>query len=291
MFVLNEDGQVLTNVLLFDSTRAISDYLDFSLGQFRQHSQAAVSSSWSAHRFMKYPSQPAPAIAYGTDEDHAALAACSSGGCQMPTSSPPAGLVVNMVGRTIEANGHFSTDVLHQEHYSQDQLIIPPELQQYIAALVTRNTGTQVRLPDMLGQILMMHAYLGNMDVQPISSPMGAHSNIQSCEFYAALVPGQKNIYRVYGKSHVCAQGPSPHGAGLPGGMFNQIELSWYGFFKLSGSRITSLSLLARGEQALKWGPLRPKLSSPDEEVNELMSGRPIDMQSKICLGFIGEGS
>lgn len=294
MFVLNEDGQVLTAVLLFDTTRAISDYLDLSLAQFREHTRSALSSNWSGLRFTKYPSQAAPSIAAVAngmspfDPEHPAAAACPSGACQIPTSGVPEGLIVNVVGRTIEANGHFSTDVLHQEHYSQDQLIIPLQLQQYIAALVTGSSGQAVRLPDMLGHILMMHAYLGNMDVQPIVSPMGAHSEVQSCEFYAALVPGQTHIYRVYGKSHVRAQGPSPHGAGLPGGMFNQIELSWSGFFKLSDGRITSLSLLARGEQALKWGPLRPKLSSPDEEVNELMAGHPIDMQAKICLGFNG---
>jgi hypothetical protein len=295
MFVLNEDGQVLTAVVLFDSTRAITDYLDFSLAQFREHSQMAEPSNWSARRFAKYPSMAAPSIAAianrnsASDPEHAAGRACLSGACQIPFSAKPAGLIVNMVARSIEANGHFSADVIHQEHYSQDQLIIPLQLQQYIAALVTGTTGQAVRLPDMLGQILMMHAYLGNMDVQPVSSPMGAHSDIQACEFYAALVPGQRNIYRVYGKTNVCAQGASPHGAGLPGGMVNQVQLSWYGFFKLSDGQMTALSLLATGEQKLQWGALRPKLSSADEEVNELMSGHPIDQQTKICLGFNSE--
>lgn len=295
MFVLNEDGQVLTAVVLFDSTRAITDYLDFSLAQFREHSQMAVSPNWSARRFTKYPSVAAPSIAAVAnrnspfDPEHAAGAGCLSGACQIPVSPRPTGLILNMVARTIESNGHFSSDVIHQEHYSQDQLIIPLQLQQYIAALVRGTTGQAVRLPDMLGQILMMHAYLGNMDVQPVSSPMGAHSDIQACEFYAALVPGQKNIYRVYGKTNVCAQGPSPHGGGLPGGMLNKIGLSWYGFFKLSEGRVTSLSFLATGEQKLQWGALRPKLASADEEVNELVSGHPIDQQTKVCLGFNSE--
>ena len=144
-------------------------------------------------------------------------------------------------------------------------------------------------MPGALARQLISHAFLGQLDVNPLAPPGGAKGDLKESEFWVQNVDQHAPVrLRVAGVSHVAGgEGRDRPARGGDGRIWeHDVKLEWDGFIEMKGSRITRLLLRARGSEKLKWG--NPSMSAPDD-VACLPGGHPIDLSSRVQYGILGE--
>jgi hypothetical protein len=199
--------------------------------------------------------------------------------------------VARLFGRALDENGQLISDTTRQEHYVEDRFNLPVEAQSLFARAGS-NAGTNAfRMPDALARQLISHAFLGQLDVNPLGSPTGGTGDLKEIELWAQNVSNDQHApvrLRVAGASHVAGgEGQDRPARGGDGRIWeHEIKLDWDGFIEMHGSRITRLVLRARGSEKLKWG--NPSMSAPDD-VACLPGGHPIDLSCRVHYGILGE--
>ena len=288
--VANSAGKVLDWALMFDDDRSVLAFLDHARDRFREHPDA--SRPVAAGRYMKFPSRK---LADVEDTEVSLPSADRHAGSRCPARAPvaPGTLAVRLFGRALDADGRPIADTVRQEHYVEDRFDFSPQLQEMIARDLA--TGSEsFRLADALYRLLVSHAFLGQIDVNPLEPPGDVKGELTPGELWARReVPagGQTVRLRVEGHTEVTggrsARSPGGRGAAGDGRIWeHSVRLTWEGFIEMDGSRITRLFLAARGSERLKWGNISFG-GGPD--VTRLPGGHPIDFQGEVRYGIIGE--
>jgi hypothetical protein len=284
--VLNARGQALDWTMMFDDEPSILAFLDHA--RKRSNEYPAASQPVLTERYRRFPSEKleperCDALAGPIPARHSAGDRCPAAAFE--AQLPPGTLAAVVIGRALDANGHLSADTIHQEQYAGDRFYIPPDLQEALARACAAATGP-VRLPDPFGRLCVMHAYLGQIDVQPLSNPQGGRSDLKQCDFWAepagdATRPG---LMRVEGRSAVTVE------ASRTGLRFHhEITLAWEGFIEMKGYSVAHLALSARGTEKLLWDTGTPPEASGIDRAAFLVAGHPIDLDRGVRYGIIGE--
>ena len=144
------------------------------------------------------------------------------------------------------------------------------------------------RIADDLARLLVNHAYLGQLDLNPVVAP-GGKGRLKQCAFWAQKVKDDgrgADWLRIEGKSD--AAGAS-RGEGGDGRLWeHEVTLVWEGLIEVKRERMTRLLLLAHGSEKLRWGNKGDVFADPID-VARLPAGHAIDLACKVRYGFIGE--
>jgi hypothetical protein len=285
--VVNSAGKVLDWVLMFDDDQSVPAFLDHCLKRFAKYPDAKQ--PFPAERYMKFPSaklddmedngKVVPVV-----ERHPPGKRCpATPGLRQGT------VVARVFGRALDADGKPATTTLRQEQYVEDRFDIPLEMQEALAKSLADAGTNRFRVADDLARLLVSHAYLGQLDVNPVGAP-GGKGNLRQCDFWGRLddAGGSSSPrIRIEGRSE--AAGASRDGEGGDGRLWqHEVKLAWQGLIETSDNRITRLLLLARGSERLTWGNTQAHLKA-ETDVAHLPGGHPVDLACGVRYGIIGE--
>src|SRR5579864_9513697 len=182
-----------------------------------------------------------------------------------------------------------ASDVLRQEHYVEDHFHVTVAMQDALAQACALAGSKRFPIADEFARLLVSHAYLGQLDVNPVAAPGGAGS-LKRCEFWGQRVDaGASGLarIRVEGKSE--ATGTSRGGTANDGRRWqHEVKLEWEGLIETRGNRITRLLVLARGSEKLNWGNMLA-YANDLSDVARLPGGHPIDLACEVRYGILGE--
>ncbi|HKB39218.1 MAG TPA: hypothetical protein VKD72_22460 [Gemmataceae bacterium] len=282
--VVNSAGKVLDWVLMFDDDRSIPAFLDHCLKRFAKYPDARQ--RVAAERYMKFPSDK---LADVEDSGKAILIVeRHPPGKRCPATPPlPQGTVVARVfGRALGKDGKPVADTRRQEHYVEDRFPVSVDAQEALAKAAASGTK-RFRVADDLARLLVSHAYLGQLDVNPVGPP-GGKGQLKRCEFWAQKVEGDGPLrVRIEGKSE--AAGASRDGEGGDGRLWqHEVKLAWEGLIELRASRVRRLLLVARGSEKLRWGNQFNDWKG-ESDAAHLPGGHPIDLACSVRYGILGE--
>lgn len=282
---LNSDGQALDWALMFDDDAAVLRFLDHVKERFGEFPDS--SRSFATERYMRFSAQkrgdaPAHTVAPPAGAKHAA-----DDKCPAHHLYPSGTLLAKIVGRRVDGQGKALTGAVNQEDYAQDKFAMPPAQQTELAQALAAQGGGPVSVPESVSRLWTTYAYLGMLDVRPLSNPAGSRPNVGEYAFSAERDSAQPGWYRITGKSEV-STGDSqrrPDRAKFD----HQVKLEWEGWVQMSGEKVTRLLLGARGHERLRWRPDDRRAKLPIPVVANLPGGRPIDWEGEVRYAIIGE--
>ncbi len=294
--VVNSAGKVLDWALMFDDDQSVLAFLDHTLNRFAKYPDAMR--PFPAERFMNFPSQKLddsqdsgfvpPTIARHADGD-------------LCPAKPriASGTIVSLVfGRALDSEGKPVADTASQEHYIEDRFTVPVTMQEELAEQLANAGDARFRLADDLARLLVTHAFLGQLDVNPlggVAGGPGAVNQLSECEFWAQKAePGRNEpvLLSIEGKSD--AAGMSGEGRGGAGRSDDgrlwrhDVKLTWRGFIEMKGDRMARMLVVANGSERLKWGNQFQELKG-QADVTQLPGGHAIDLDCAVRYGVIGE--
>jgi len=288
--VVNSAGKVLAWTMAFDDDKSVLAFLEHSAKRFAQFPDAKK--PVAAERYGRFPSAmvadvedtgEVPVIA----EHHQERKNC-------PGKQPiPRGTVVARVfGRALDKDGNLLADTVRQEHYVEDRFHVTVAMQEALAKALADAGSERFRLADDLARLFVSHAFLGQLDVNPLGFRGGGQGNLKQCEFWARKVDGDGYgpvRIRVEGKSEA-AGGTGDAGRGGDGAIWrHEVKLAWEGIIEIKKDRVPHLLLVASGSEKLQWGNKNlPQLKS-QADVTVLVGGHAIDLRCGVRYGIIGE--
>jgi hypothetical protein len=287
--VLDSSGRVLTWVQMFDSNDSVLEFLDYSRKRFQEN--AGPAQPVLTERYMRFPSgkeadfrdeAKIPAIAMGHPKGKTCPAKHAKG------AIPQGAVVAQLVGRALDEQGRPVADIVNQEHYVEDQFVIPPHVQAALAGALM-NAGTErVRLPEAFGKLCATYAHLGHLDVRPIFDNGGNQNRGEwkRCDFWAEKPSARQepNAWQVRGESEIVSE------IAINGKGVHNVKLSWEGFIEINGKQMTRLILSANGMEKLQFNKDdHPLKRIKRDEVVILPGGRPIDLECRVRYGILGE--
>jgi hypothetical protein len=286
--VVNSAGKVLDWALMFDDDKSVLAFLDHALRRFRDHPDATR--PVAAERYMKFPSMRLPDVADSGEvlpvpDQH------SGTNCPARARFRPGTIIARVFGRALGPDGRPVPDSVRQEQYVEDRFDFPLEAQALLAKRCADSGAGRFRLPDELARQWVSHAYLGQIDLNPLGSPGGGSGDLQRCEFWAQAVSPEGTAplrLRIEGKTEVAGSQDWSRPDGRSDGRLweHTVRLTWEGFIEMQGKRVTRLLLAARGSERLKWGNATFPGGS---DVARLPGGHPIDLACGVRYGIIGE--
>jgi len=284
--VVNSAGKVLDWVLMFDDDKSVVAFLDHAAKRFAAYPDAKK--RVHAERYMKYPSRKHEDMA--DSGEVLSIPECHAAGKHCPATPPlwKGTVVVRVFGRALDKDGKPVADTLPQEHYVEDRFHLPIAMQEMLAKALADAGTERFSLADDLARLLVSHAFLGQLDVNPLGgvpTSKGARSKIQ---FWAKAAGDTTGQLRIEGKSEAFGV-PSSEGEKADGRLWeHEVKLAWEGIIEIKGDRVTRLLLLARGAEKLHWGNTRQGLNNR-ADVRFLPGGHVIDLDCGVRYGIIGE--
>lgn len=282
MCVANSAGKVLGWTLMFDDQSSIPSFLDHSLKRYRDN--PGGTRPVAAERYMKFPS-----VRLDDSPDSGQILPVSDGhptgkNCPAKPPLPPGTVVARVIGRALGPDGNPVAETVGQDRYVEDRFDISVSLQETVAQALAKAGTRRVRLPDEFARLCMTHAYLGMLDVQPLSNPCGGNSDLRHGDFWAEKMASSSGppTWRLEGRSDVFTDEMANAG---PGDL-HEVRLTWAGFIQMDGSRMTRLLLSARGTEKLKFGSSR---GGNENAAASLPAGRRIDMECGVRYGVLAE--
>jgi len=294
--VVNSAGKVLDWALMFDDDQSVLDFLDHTSNRFAKYPDARR--PFPAERYMKFPSQKLDdskdsGFVPPTVERHADGNLC-------PAKPRIAlGTIVSLVfGRALDSEGRPVADTASQEHYIEDRFTVPVTMQEELAEQLANAGDARFRLADDLARLLVTHAFLGQLDVNPlgaIAGGPGAVNQLNECEFWAQIAEPNRNglvLLRIEGKSDTAGmsgEGRGGNGRSGDGRLWrHDVKLTWRGFIEMKRDRMARLLVVASGSERLKWGNQFQQLKG-QADVTHLPGGHAIDLDCAVRYGVIGE--
>ena len=289
--VVNSAGKVLDWALMFDDDKSVLAFLDHAQKRFLRHPDAKQ--LVAAERFMKFPSLKLDDVA-DTRRPLPTLD-CHPRGQSCPATPPlPEGtMIARLVGRALDKEGKPVADTVRQEHYVEDRFHVSVELQDSLAKALTDAGSKRFRVPDAWARLLMNHAYLGQLDVNPVGAP-GGKGSVKQSEFWAQRAETRQgtsaqSLVRLRLEGTSAAAGMSSERDGADGRQWqHEVTLTWEGWIDLDGNRVRKLLLVARGSEKLRWGNKNMNLPGAGDVAN-LPGGHRIDLACGVRYGIIAE--
>lgn len=288
--VVNSAGKALDWVMAFDDDQSVLAFLDHARKRFARYPDARQ--PVSTERYARFPSQkagdtPDSGVAPRIIERHPAGKSCA-GKPPLPLGTVDA----RLFGRALDKNGRPLADTVAQENYVEDRFQIPVPMQEGLAKALAAAGTARFRIDDDLAQLLVGHAYLGQLDLNP------AQGNLAECEFWGQRVEtGQKvetgakgpDRIRIEGTSKAAAaSSPEDQRARIDGAYWqHEVRLVWEGLIEVREARVTRLLLLGSGSEKLKWNNRYLSLAGR-ADVASLTAGHAIDLACGVRYGITG---
>lgn len=293
--VVNSAGKVLDWVMSFDDDKSVLAFLDHARKRYAQFPDARK--PVPAERFRRFPSQKEEDME-DTGEalriiDHHPEGESCPGKPPLPLGTVDA----RLFGRALDKDGKPFADTVAQEHYVEDRFHVAVSMQERLTKALAAAGTQRFRIGDDLARLLVGHAYLGQLDVNPTPGVPGGEGNLKECEFWGRKVEtgpyGSKDAkrpvrIRIEGTSEA-AGASSPVGEGGDSRLWqHEVRLVWEGLIEVREGRVTRLLLLAHGSEKLKWGNKNLRLPGKADVAN-LRAGHAIDLACAVRYGIIGE--
>ena len=122
----------------------------------------------AAERYMKFPSQKLADVADNgkvpVDPRTPSRREKLSGEAAVRQGT----VVARVFGRALDKDGKPVADTVRQEHYVEDRFHVPVAMQEALAKALADAGTERFRLADDLARLLVSHAFLGQLDVNPL---------------------------------------------------------------------------------------------------------------------------
>ncbi len=286
--VVNSAGKVLDWVIMFDDDKSVLAFLDHSAKRFAQFPDAKK--PVAAERYGRFPSQKVADI---EDNGKAPVIIDRHPEGKHCPAEPPrrkGTVAVRLFGRALDKDGKPMADTVRQEHYVEDRFDMPVAMQETLAKALADAGNERFRLPDDLARLLVSHAFLGQLDVNPLGGVPTAKGALKDSVFWAQRAETGRNSpirLRIEGKS--AAAGVPTEGQDGDGRLWrHEVKLTWEGIIEMKKDRMIRLLLVARGSEKLKWGNKGGGLKD-QADVTVLPGGHAIDLSCGVRYGIIGE--
>jgi hypothetical protein len=289
--VINPACKVLAWTAMFDDDKSVLAFLDHCLKRGAQFPDATK--PFPAERYMKFPSErladiedngKAPVIV----ERHPEGKSC-------PARPPVAAGTIDarLFGRALNKDGTPVANTLRQENYVEDRFRVPVAMQVALAKALQQAGSDRFRLADDLARLLVSHAFLGELDVNPVVSVNGSKGDLKQCGFWVRRVEGADDDpvrLRLEGTSEARGMQRGDE-KGFEARLWqHQVNLAWEGIIEMKKDRMSRLLLVARGSEELKWGHV-PSESELQGQRNVILewAGRAADLNCGVRYGIIGD--
>ena len=282
--VVNSAGKVLDWVFMFDDDKSVLAFLDHARKAFAKFPDAKK--PFPAERYMKFPSQKLDDI-----EDNGKVVPIverhpEGKSCPAKPRVQQGTIIARVFGRALDQDGIPVADTVRQENYVEDRFNVPVVRQEALAKALAAAGTERFKIADELARVLVSHAFMGELDVNPFGGVNGSKGQYTDCTFWGQKVQADGNgpvWVHIDGKSE--AAGVAPDGQNSDGPLWqHQVRLAWEGLIEMKGNRMTRLLLVARGTEKLKRG-------NKNEERGRLPGGHVvfIDLDCGVRYGIIGE--
>jgi hypothetical protein len=286
--VVNSAGKVLDWALMFDDDKSVLAFLDHSAKRFAQFPDAQK--PVAAERYMKFPSAKLADVEDSGKVPVIAEHHPEGKSCPAQSRFPNGTIIARVFGRALDKDGKPLADTVRQEHYVEDRFHVHVALQEALAKALADAGTERFRLADDLARLLVSHAFLGQLDVNPLGGVPTAKGALKECEFWAQEAEAGRNgpvRLRIEGKS--AAAGVPADGQDGDGRLWqHEVKLTWEGIIEMKKDRMIRLLLVARGSEKLKWGNKGGGLKD-QADVTVLPGGHAIDLSCGVRYGIIGE--
>jgi hypothetical protein len=285
----NSAGKVLTWALSFDDEQSIHKFLDHVADRYRQCPDAAQ--PVTAERFMRFPSYrlddvPDTEVRLTIADNHT-----SEDRCPAKIGLESGTLAGRIIGRALDEEGTPVADTSRQEHYLEARFEVPVFAQVQLSTAAKQAAGKRFRLPNEFARVLVANAFLGQLDVDPMGGVPGSRNDRASWEFTGQQIPSDDTgviSIHITGQSDV-EGGPDEIGRRTDGRVWKHgVRLTWQGYANIKDNRVIQLSMLAGGEERLRWNNASFQLMN-DAEVQHLMAGHPINLNCDVRYGLFAE--
>jgi hypothetical protein len=285
--VANSAGKVLAWALMFDDDKSVRGFLDYTLERFSKY--PAAQDRVAAERYMRFPSSkladiPDAGQPLSTPGQHAQ---------DCPANPPlePGTIRAQLFGRALGEDGKPVANTIRQEHYVEDRFNVPVEIQTALIKSISNSGTNVVEMPAALARLLISHAFLGQLDVNPVGSPAGGKRELNECTLWVQRTSVDERAstrLRIAGTSHVKgSQNGTRRETRGDGRLWeHEVKLTWDGLIDIQNNRITRLLVRARGSEKLRWDNPAFKMTN---DVACLPGGHPIDLACEVRYGIIGE--
>jgi hypothetical protein len=282
--VVNSAGKVLDWVFVFDDDKSVLAFLEHTRKRFAKFPDAKQ--PFPTERYMKFPSQKLAPI-----EDNGKVVPIVERhreGESCPAKPPVqhGTVIARVFGRALNKDGKPVADTIRQENYVEDRLSVPVVSQEALAKALAAAGAQRFKIADDLTRLLVSHAFMGELDVNPLGNINGSKCQRLDFGFWGQKVEADLNgVVRAHidGKSEAAAAArDGQHGDGPQ--WQHQVKLDWEGLIEMKGNRMTRLLLVARGTEKLK-------RANKNDALGHLPGGHAvfIDLDCGVRYGMIGE--
>jgi hypothetical protein len=200
--------------------------------------------------------------------------------------------VGRVIGRPLDHNDEPIANTMRQEDYLESRFEIPIDHQEQLAAVATEAVGERFRIPSNFARALVIHAFLGQLDVNPMGGVPGSQNDRRWWKFSGERVPSADSTItrvRIEGESHVEGGQENGRSRGTDGRMWqHRVTLAWQGYVDIQNNRVIELVMLAEGTERLRWGNAYFDLAA-ESDVEHLMAGHAIDLDCNVRYGLIAQ--
>ncbi|HEV3260847.1 MAG TPA: hypothetical protein VG013_28605 [Gemmataceae bacterium] len=286
--VVNSAGKVLAWTMAFDDDKSVLAFLDHSAKRFARFPDAKK--PVAAERYMKFPSAKLADVEDSGKVPVIAKHHPEGKSCPAQSRLRKGTIVARVFGRALDKDGKPIADTVRQEHYVEDRFHVPVAMQETLAQALADAGAERFKISSDLARLLVSHAYLGQLDVNPVGGVPTSKGNLKHCEFWARVESGGKGPVRL------CVEGKS-EAAGVPSDGQNgdgrlwqhDVKLTWEGIMEMKKDRMIRLLLVASGSEKLKWGNKNLPELKGQADVTVLVGGHAIDLSCGVRYGIIGE--
>ena len=284
--VVNSAGKVLDWVFMFDDDKSVLAFLDHARERYAKFPEAKK--PFPAERYMNFPSQQLADIDDNGKTVPIVERHAEGENCPAKPRVKQGTIIARAFGRALDNHGQPVADTVRQENYVEDRFNVPVASQEALAQALAGAGTERFKIADDLVTLLVSHAFMGELDINPFGGHHGGTCQRKDCTFWGQKVPADANgrapvQIQIVGESQVEGAGPDgQNGDGEP--WKHKVTLAWSGLIEMKENRITRLLLVARGTEKLQ------RVKKGQEAAQR--PGRHtvfIDLDGGVRFGIIGE--